>query len=511
MSLSRIAVVCLVLTLLLLTAVFALVIFRKDAAARWVSDDGYYAVAVSRNVAMGRGVTIDGATLTNGFQPFFTFLSAAVYALVARDKLTEVRLVVVLNFVFYLGTALLLGMLFRNCVEARRRKVAFWAATFFYLGGFVIYQVQFTGMETPFLLFMYALVWWYFQSNRLESFRDLLLLGLLLGCLILARVDTIFLVALLSLYLLGDRKYALSVRLVRSMLVGLVAVAVSLPWWLYNLEYFGSLVPSGGRAQQAWAFSLERIRFAFIGVLSDLVPWLFAFRGVNLVRLALVSLALFFIWKKRRAVARFLYGQESLHQRARRAVLFGLCQFAATSILVVWYTLSSFATWHYARYFSPFFLPATLLLAALFLYASERLPQILIKALMVMGIIWPAWMLYAHNPPNPNEMFEQLELVEKYVPQGEEVGAEQSGTLGFFRDRVVNLDGKVNVEALQYRRAGPEGNSIWKYLETRRIKWFCDWPAFALRNLGETPAAHGWTVLAASEHFVLYYNPQEAK
>ncbi len=48
----------------------------------------------------------------------------------------------------------------------------------------------------------------------------------------------------------------------------------------------------------------------------------------------------------------------------------------------------------------------------------------------------------------PKNLFylDQLALVQRYVPKDAEVGAAQSGTLGFFRDRVVNLDGKVNNE-----------------------------------------------------------------
>src|SRR5438128_4694022 len=34
-----------------------------------LSEDGYYAMAIARNIAAGRGITIDGVTATNGFQP----------------------------------------------------------------------------------------------------------------------------------------------------------------------------------------------------------------------------------------------------------------------------------------------------------------------------------------------------------------------------------------------------------------------------------------------------------
>src|SRR5438045_6255440 len=39
-------------------------------------DDAFYILTVARNVAFGRGITIDGAHLSNGFQP----LIAALYS-----------------------------------------------------------------------------------------------------------------------------------------------------------------------------------------------------------------------------------------------------------------------------------------------------------------------------------------------------------------------------------------------------------------------------------------------
>ena len=49
--------------------------------ARWVVDrpiteDAYYALSVSRNIAEGKGVTIDGSTPTKGFQPLFVLACA---------------------------------------------------------------------------------------------------------------------------------------------------------------------------------------------------------------------------------------------------------------------------------------------------------------------------------------------------------------------------------------------------------------------------------------------------
>src|SRR5262249_6778496 len=45
-----------------------------------LSEDGYYSLAVARSIAAGHGVTIDGVTPTNGFQPLLTFVQAGLFA-----------------------------------------------------------------------------------------------------------------------------------------------------------------------------------------------------------------------------------------------------------------------------------------------------------------------------------------------------------------------------------------------------------------------------------------------
>ena len=66
---------------------------------------------------------------------------------------------------------------------------------------------------------------------------------------------------------------------------------------------------------------------------------------------------------------------------------------------------------------------------------------------------------------------DQLELVETHVPENAWVAAGQSGTLGYFRNHVINLDGKVNPVALEYQRKMPEylRQLHVNYLWTRRI------------------------------------------
>ena len=93
---------------------------------------------------------------------------------------------------------------------------------------------------------------------------------------------------------------------------------------------------------------------------------------------------------------------------------------------------------------------------------------------------------------------EQVPLVEAHVPPNDLVGAVQSGTLGFLRDRVVNLDGRVDVSALARR------HDMDRYLREREIRWFADWPWLVRDYLGPDPAKRGWSPVATRGSMTLY-------
>jgi hypothetical protein len=58
------------------------------------------------------------------------------------------------------------------------------------------------------------------------------------------------------------------------------------------------------------------------------------------------------------------------------------------------------------------------------------------------------------------------------VPSTAVVGAFQSGVLGYFNARVVNLDGKINADAL----SAAAGGRLPEYVDTRGITYLVDWP-----------------------------------
>jgi hypothetical protein len=476
-------------------------------------EDGFYSLTVARNVALGRGVSFDGVSPTNGFQPLFTFLSVPAFLLAGADRYRAVRLVLGLHWAFYLGTAAVLGLVARRLFGESRpgtHAIAFWAAAFLYLANPLAFQAHFNGLETGCALFFYAVVWLYGQSRAIDTPRALVVLGGLLGLTVLARVDAVFFVGAVCAYLLLSPAAAFARpgdRLRPPLLVGAVAFLVSSPWWLYNSITFGSLMPSSGAAQQDWGLEPARMGLALLTLARMVTPWWVGFDPgrfgrdpwADAARVGLLVLGLGLLWWRRGDVRAWLAPRAAGPARPRPWP--GLCLLVASLGLLLWYAASSFASWFYARYLSPLLLIGTLALAWLLVVLADRRPLAALVFVAVTGwsVPWDALASYRGRVEKGNIMYtNQLPMVEARVPDGECVAALQSGTLGYFRDCVVNLDGKVNPAVLTRRR------DIWRYLDERKVRWLCDWPQLFRSYFGSRPEQNGWEAVHTWNKFVLY-------
>lgn len=466
-----------------------------------LSEDGYYSMTIARNMARGRGITVDGLTPTNGFQPLFTFLSVPVFAIAGADRVLGVRFALVLHWLLYLATALVLGRILRDTLEApAARALAPWGAAVLYLGAFPVFAHHFNGLETGCLLLLYALALRYAQVHRLETVREAAALGAILGLVVLARIDAVFFVVLVAGHLLLAGALPTGRRLRRAATVAAVSLLVSSPWWLYNVLAFGSLMPSSGAAEQRWAVDPRRIGDMASALLADLSPvYLYGLDerlGGDVVRAALLVAVVLVLWVFRREVGRGL-GE----WRARHFAGLVRCLLLSALILLLWYTLSSWAVHFYARYLAPLLLLVVLVLARGLLALGPRRPRLALALALVFGASVPVECVRSHfEPIVERNIFarRQWALVEARVPPEDWVAALQTGTLGYLRDRVLNLDGKVNPEAL--RRRG----DIWRYLDERGIRWLCDWPEIFRPFFGSRPEENGWVLVERSGKFGLF-------
>jgi hypothetical protein len=514
-----------------------------------LTEDGYYSLSVARNLAAGRGLTIDGTTLTNGFQPLFTIFEGGAFALAGGNETLALRFVLAFAWAFHAIGAVLVALIARDIWPVRHgdreRSLRAALAAFLYLAAPLLLNHAYNGLETGCVMAFYAACWRLMQTGRDESWFGLALFGALIGLMVLARIDSAFLALILGL---NEMRRSWSrgpvTMLARAAVMGGTALLVSSPWWIYNTLYFGSPMPTSGTAQQAWALEWLRLEFAEWALRLVAVPWIFAgaYEGTGAVSipwpfgpaqamdltpigtLRLLVLVAVVVWLVRAVRRRDFHDTPTSPREAemiRRSFEFAACFALALAALVVYYALSFTAYWFFYRYFAPAALFAFVIAPVLWARLATgpttracRLASVALVAVLAAQIVSLAILAQSGRGIGGNTVYhDQIALVRQHVPDSEPVAAGQTGTLGYFRDRVVNLDGKVNVEALKYQ------SHMWDYLRERNIKWFVDWPHYANKYLGvpigegDVPAAehNGWRRVAERNYFYLYEYVGEKK
>jgi hypothetical protein len=139
--------------------------------------------------------------------------------------------------------------------------------------------------------------------------------------------------------------------------------------------------------------------------------------------------------------------------------------------LVIFYGLFFGAGHFMSRYLFPISPFLALLTTAAALHAVRLRPRLAGVAAAVVLLLVAVLQARVYLGGSTHEHFQVVRWVESNVPDETWVGAVQTGTLGFFHDRTINLDGKVNPAALVARQA----DQIPEYVAESEIQYLADW------------------------------------
>jgi hypothetical protein len=475
-----------------------------DALDRaYVPDDTYYTLTIARSLAHGEGPTVDGTTLTSGFQALQGFLLVPVFWVVDGAR-TAAHLNLGLMFLADTVLIVALGWLGYRLAGTVGAVVAaaLWAASPLALA------MAAGGLETSLAMAMEAtlLVAWVWAHDRPSRGRWVAV-GLLAGMAILARVDAVLLVALVGVLTLwrGDRR-----ALLTWVPVALLTLA---PWWVWCWVNLGTPIPTSGEAAGALApydpFDPQMLAIVAgsiaggpLGSLDGTRTWLLAHAGAatRWYWAALAGLVATAAWWLRPARSPEADPLPRLAAAALAGFGLGLCAFYA------WYGLPWFAY----RYVAPVAMTVTLAVAALAAGAASWLragvearsaegpaprpvraraavavPLLGLVAVAVGATVWRGVEFVQVDRPErfmgdaDTGEYEPAERALAHVPDGERVGGWQSGALGYVADgrvTVVNLDGVVNPDAAEARADG----TMPEYVDDQRLEYLVDWAPFLI-------------------------------
>lgn len=453
----------------------------------FVPDDTYYTLTIARSMARALGPSVDGGRhLTSGFQPLVAFLLVPILK-VTDDPELAFRAALAIGALADGVTALLLGVLATRLAGPRSGVIAtaLWALST------AAIATSLNGLETSLAMACVgaALVLFTHALATTRGRGGFVALGAALGACLLARVDTIFLVAPLGIVVLSKRG-------VRELLTtAATAALVVAPWWLYSLAHFGTIVPESGAAVRAQALAYrdlglnirDQIAWASAAVLGPPLFDTTALRqflggtasaigfalGISIVVGALV-------------IARWRPRDPSAPQLALRS----LAVFVAA--LFLFYAFYLPATWFMRRYLAPFQMFTTLCCALGAAVLMRKGRGGVVAAVMGFSVVLSlaAIVRFATMTPamtidvehhGAKGYLEPARQMLAIAPEGAVIGSLQSGALVWVAEtelprdgktvHVVNLDGVVDREAgIAYRE-----RRLAELARSRGVTHFCDW------------------------------------
>ena len=488
-------------------ALLAQPIARLDRA--FIPDDTYYTLSIARSIAHGHGPTADGTTLTSGFQPLLGFLMVPVYWFTdSLDWALRIDL-----FLLIVADTLLVAMLAWIAYRLAGRVAAVVAAVIWAVSP-VAMTMALGGLETSLaMLCEVGLVAAFIWANDRPGTRRWVVVGVIAGLAVLARVDAILLVALLALVQVwrGPRN---------ALVPASIAAGLTLaPWWAWCVVEFGSPLPTSGAAlhelatyapfsQHNLALTAGAVSGGPFGNPTALRTWLddVPARGAVFFLVLIAALvAIAVVWLRRASITRDDQGKADRSPSGpgnAYAAAAALPLFAVGLLLFyAW-----FGVWYFnTRYVAPVQIALALAISVFVARLARRRPA-RIGSLALAGtlaialgaaVVYDAAMLRKDEPRShltldaATGFRHSARKVIEITPKDSIVAAYQSGALSYFgsgRITAINLDGVVDPDA-----PSPDVPAdTLRYMERRNVQWLTEWDSLIrkLVNVGpQSPVA----------------------
>ena len=436
-----------------------------DRILRKTPDDAYYYFKIAENVAAGSGATFDGIHKTSGFQPLWMLCLAPVFWICPNVPETAVRIAFsVQAAVLFAAGALIVSVLSRVFPW----KVVLGVAICY---TFSVFVLAINGMETAVEILALAALFAYgwhakvFFSDRPSMFKRFLF-GVLLGVVMLSRLDTVFLGATIVAFCVGSALATPGGRLRNLAGAAVIFAGASLavaPYLIYNYATFGSASPISGTLKSGFPHvSLDRSW----DVLEDSL----GLPKLLLLASIVVFALLYFGWYLITARSVRSAGDAKFYFHTSVAVL--ACDIVLHSLHTVLFMKWAVCTWH----FFPYLLFAALAIAAPFeKLVSSRIGKAVYWwatiGLVAAGILGYGLRMTVSGrlPTWQTVSYEAALWAREHTDPSDVFALKDTGNFGFFSQRrVINLDGVVNnlefQELLKTRQ-------LQKYFQQNHVKY----------------------------------------
>lgn len=474
----------------------------------FMTEDGYLMLTIARNMAIGLGMSVsDGTIASNGVQPLATVLFTVPYLLTGGDKILGLIGVHLIAATIAVGGLYAVWALARFLLRDQDDNPLWplFVASLWFIGPLLLGHTM-NGLETGLYTAMIAGTLVLFSKVLSKgagaSLADRMVLGVACGVTFLARNDGAFLVASVfmvwGLHSLFVAREGLARALASLIPPGIISLIIASPWLINNYVNFGSVVPISGTAQALSGGFAKNAPLLPAMLFENTFPMFPLPAGIQenaLVQIVCMVLVLGFlatftiqIWR-RGGPSRYV---------AVTYIIFAI-------ILSLYYGFYYGAGWFLNRYLAP--ISPLMIIAAvsvMLMFSRWLSPEHHVGTASFIGILGLALclghlgqrLMTADNRHGRQGHFQVVNWVTENVPEETWVGAVQTGTLGYWHDRTINLDGKVNPKALQAILS--EGN-VLNYILDTPIEYLADWYGIhtwtTTGNLGNSAFSEAFDVI----------------
>jgi hypothetical protein len=317
------------------------------------------------------------------------------------------------------------------------------------------------GLETGLYLLVFTCMLFFLLRHARELTRRPVQLGLLAGLACLTRID-FGLVLVIGLAIASARKQVQPAQFIRA---AAVAALMLLPWLAYCYVTSGVPWPSSAGAQSELV-TLGNVRGrlvqAFMSLPEQVIPWLAASTRPEMALTAslLALIAALYLSLTRRWTS--FWAPLSRWPISTFAI--------ALLALAVIYVVTIWATHFYSRYFILLSVITYICVGATLRTSREAAG---LGAICLVLFVSQSYLAF-HSGRVGNAHAIAAGAIGSYFQHDARMGMFQSGVTGFYNSNVINLDGKLDHEALDKLGRG----RILDYIAEKRIIAVCDWPGY---------------------------------
>jgi hypothetical protein len=433
-----------------------------------VPDDAFYLYRIAANLAEHGFLSFDGVMPTTTARPLYIIMLSGMKMVTGTQALPQIAYL--LGVLADIATAMLIFRFLRRLdISARLALVGMGA--YLFSSRTILFVCN--GMETPWaVLAVAAYLNLLIIGNDSKRWNVTLALGrgLLLGAMMLLRLDFVFLAVPLWLgevyHVMRQRNYGFAIS-------GAVAGLIIAPWALWSWGQFGSLMPPSGDALSMllgasftpdWAGFVGRLELLYDS-LSDLFPLLFIkYQPWLGIGLGVVFILLLVKWVETAVFKRSLGSLAPLWMGAMAMVVYfgGVRLFWREWNLVVGDLL--------------FAILLGIVVDGMLRRGISRLAPLAIIVFMLGSSLNYAADYWDGVSPGQASMCKAATWVRDNTPDGTVVAATNGGILAWYGERiVVDAAGIEDTEAYKALKA----HMLYGYLKDRGVEYLVDppnWP-----------------------------------